>query len=392
LSKPATPSIRDYFSAHVSASLGLESERRYFAKAINQFHTCLGREPMMDDLTPERMSQLSAWLASTVTYPSSRQRLLGTLHFLRRQYVSDCGHTIEPKHKLRLLSAVLSRYVTERTLSDRYRNEMAGTLRDAENWRCSPLSVDDLNDELLNNWLLHLERRGLSRETIRNKRRIMITLWREAFYTELIDKLPRRVRKIPRQRRIPEAWSKAEMAALLKAAADWPGKIRFFPITRASFWTAFVLTQWDSALRVGDMRRLRREQIGADGQIVLVQEKSQWPVCVRLRPETVQAIDAMGNLQERPTIFGVLSRRQFFINFATLVKRAGLKGGSHKIRKSSATWLEAEKPGAAMAHLGHRTPGLAHAHYIDPRYVQQGKPLPPTIDKTVEPAHDRGCP
>lgn len=32
-----------------------------------------------------------------------------------------------------------------------------------------------------------------------------------------------------------------------------------------------------------------------------------------------------------------------------------------------------------MAHLGHRTPGLAYLHYIDPILVQQSKPLAPPI-------------
>lgn len=32
-----------------------------------------------------------------------------------------------------------------------------------------------------------------------------------------------------------------------------------------------------------------------------------------------------------------------------------------------------------MAHLGHRTPGLAYKHYVDPRLLEQDRPAPPVL-------------
>ena len=41
--------------------------------------------------------------------------------------------------------------------------------------------------------------------------------------------------------------------------------------------------------------------------------------------------------------------------------------------------IELVHPGAAMALLGHRTPGLAYRHYVDARQVSRSKPTPPRI-------------
>jgi hypothetical protein len=76
---------------------------------------------------------------------------------------------------------------------------------------------------------------------------------------------------------------------------------------------------------------------------------------------------------------GLLTRRPIQVQFAKLVRGAGLQGSTKWLRRSGATWCEVHQPGSAMAFLGHRTPGLAYKHYVDPRFVQRDKPRPPKI-------------
>lgn len=73
------------------------------------------------------------------------------------------------------------------------------------------------------------------------------------------------------------------------------------------------------------------------------------------------------------------SRWSFYRHYRKLVAAAGVRGTSKWLRRSSATALERICPGSAMGHLGHKTPGLAYRHYVDPRMLQCGRPLPPEL-------------
>jgi hypothetical protein len=173
--QPLSQTLREYFIVRVSPSLGLESERRYFANTINLFAEFLRRQPTIDDLRQEQLSAFGEWLRDSVSSRVSRQRLFGTLHVLRR-HCADNGRAGEPgsaENGSPALSAVLKAYIAERSISFTCTREMVSNLKHVDDWRGSILRVDDLSDALLNDWLLHLERRGLSRETVRNKRRMM---------------------------------------------------------------------------------------------------------------------------------------------------------------------------------------------------------------------------
>ena len=82
----------------------------------------------------------------------------------------------------------------------------------------------------------------------------------------------------------------------------------------------------------------------------------------------------------RSLVFGQLmngkNSREFF---RKVLRSKSLPGSIKWLRRTSATLLECVHPGAAKAHLGHRTHGLAYKHYVDPRLLQQNKPIPPSI-------------
>jgi hypothetical protein len=272
-----------------------------------------------------------------------------------------------------------------------------------QQWAGEPLLASDFTDDLVNRWLRSLECAGKAPNTLKNRRVVVLTLWRYAFELGLIDTLPRRVRRFRVPASIPCAWSAEELSRLFAFAANLDGDGEFFTrpaidrrlsnlrhakrnggendvvscIRHCDYWTAWLRVQYDSALRLGDMLRLLRHDITPEGKVSLVQRKSDRAITFRLRPETVAAVDRMAPKDKDEPIFAVASRRILTLHFRRLVKAAGLTGGTHKVRKTSATMIEALHPGSAMAHLGHKTPELAYRTYVDPRYIQQNKPLPP---------------
>lgn len=277
------------------------------------------------------------------------------------------------------LDKLLSKYTSENDLSAEYQKQLRYTLRQFQAWAGRTLSIGDLTDDLINRYLIFLQDQKKRPATIKSQRGNLLTLWRSAWDARLTETKPERVRAIKVPRDLPEAWRENQMVCLLTAASTMRGRFRYWRIERAKFWRAFIMVTWDSGLRLGDVWSLGREQIGSDGSLVVTQSKTLWPLLCHLRPETIAAIDATFP-PVREQIFGsVLCKRQAIEYFAEIAKHAGLVGGTRKIRKTGASHVEAETPGSAMQYLGHRTPGLAHRHYIDPRIARSRGKMPPPL-------------
>lgn len=138
-----------------------------------------------------------------------------------------------------------------------------------------------------------------------------------------------------------------------------------------------------------DIAALQRTDITATengyGVLAVTQHKTGVPVAARLYPETMMAIAAICNVDE-PRVFWGLSHWHMRKTFPAIVRAAGLQGASKMLRKSGATSVHAENPGAAMGYLGHLTPGLGFKHYIDLSQAATNKPMPRRLidEDTVE--------
>lgn len=277
-----------------------------------------------------------------------------------------------------LLSEFVPIYCLARDLSPRHQQNLRLAV-DAFTRFAGQVEITNLCDDLLNRWLVELANDGKARWTIKNARASILALWRAAVAEGLTTVEPKRVRTIAIPRTLPEAWDLAQLRMLLAASQAFGGHFKLLPVKRAAYWRAFILTAYDTGLRLLDLERIRTEQVGDGGALAITQNKTGWPILCHLRPETIAAIRATYP-PERPLLFGgVLKRRHLYTHWSALVAKAGLSGGTRKLRKTSATWVEAVSPGSAMAHLGHRTPGLAYAHYVDRRLLNQNRPMPPSI-------------
>lgn len=269
------------------------------------------------------------------------------------------------------------KYIASRDLRPASAYQLTLSVRRFADWLGRQPKAADWTADTINRFLTAYTE-GRSKNTVKGVRNNLVTIFRFAVASKIVKGEPGQVKRIKAPRTLPEAWSKEEVRRLLRASEQFLGETGQ-GVNRRAMLRALWLTCYDSALRRGDLMDLEREQIGSDGSLVLVQHKTGDVILCKLRPETMAAIDATFP-PARKTIFGdACGPRQMYELCVACIQKAGLKGGLQKMRRTSATLLEQICPGAAMKHLGHRTPGLAYRNYVDPRFVQEQKPLPPPI-------------
>jgi integrase/plasmid maintenance system antidote protein VapI len=281
-------------------------------------------------------------------------------------------------------------YQLDRSLVPGSAAAIAQAIRRYSHWLGRPATLGDLTDQLVNRWLATLAAEKLSRELQKGLRTRILCLWRHAFRLELIPAAPLRVRTIRLDRRIPQAWTPEQLRSLIETVRAEPGRFRYSRVPRAAYWEAFIRVGYYTALRLGDLLNLRRDQIGPDGRFTVVQSKTGDGIVCQIRPDGMAAIDATFPPHRQLIFGGVISRYYHQQQFLRLLRSIGLRGSSKWLRRTGATALENVSPGASTAFLGHRSPDMAAKHYLDRVQLQENKPCPPPIDTAGLPAVREG--
>lgn len=240
-------------------------------------------------------------------------------------------------------------------------------------------TIEDLNDDAVNAWLAALMAQGKSRTTVKGYRGGLVMLWRLLSKAGEAD-APKRLRTVKAPKPIPCAWTLGEVARLLAQAQGMGGYYRC-GTHRGAYWEAMVLVLWESALRIGDVLKLRWEDISENGVVVVRQKKTHWPHVFRLSEKCLAAVERIRRPNEEVIFGGIVSRDWVFVTMKKISTAAGLRGGTKKIRKSAATAVERIQPGAATILLGHKTGTMARDYYVDPRLVALDRPTPPPLDE-----------
>jgi hypothetical protein len=279
------------------------------------------------------------------------------------------------------LQAFVQRYILEHDLEPGSVEQVCVTVRIFERFLGRPATLDDLVSDTVNRWLVGMQDAGRARETVRSKRRMLLTLWNAADMDGLVGGPPSRVRRIKRVERIPECWTLSQLESLLRACETLKGDFAKLALPKRLYMRSRINAQYDTGLRHADIGSLERGWIWEGGFISIVQQKTGRCHRCRLRAETLEEIDElMAIMPKRRLIWPAFcARRRYFRFFRMLVKRAGLRGSGKWIRRSSATYIERDHPGTAWMHLGHSRPGLDRQSYIDERLIDRMPPLPPKI-------------
>jgi len=273
-------------------------------------------------------------------------------------------------------------YLSERAVGQRAAEQLRITIRHFQRWAGRSVAIEKLDAELVNAFLIHGAGRWAPK-TVKRQRGDLVAMWNYAHSVGLNDSPVSRVRSIKVPQRAPRAWHLDELARLLAAAAAITG---CYPngIHRAIWWQAVIRVVYDTALRRGDVLMIQTCDIDRlRGLLVHTQRKTGRIILCPLRPETIRAIDA----SFPPARLGLFPwpyhdrtwhehwRRLILIPAGLAIGRSE---GLQKLRRTSASQLEAVFPGSAPRHLGHAAPDLAYRHYVDPLIAGAFRPLPPS--------------
>lgn len=274
------------------------------------------------------------------------------------------------------LAELVRSYLLERECCAKYAESLRAVERSFSAALGHPATIADFADDPVNSWLASL--RGSS-QTRANKRRLLLTLWRDAFDRRLVDRLPGRIRKIKRADVVPECWTLEQVRKVQAACDELRGNFRRLKVSRALYMRALVDAKYDSCLRLGDLLSIEREWIWPGGYLSLVQNKTGKTQRVRLRDSTLKRIEELqAALPGHRLVWPPFAqRKRFYQLFKKIVAAAGVRGSAKWLRRTSASYFERENPGMAWRHLGHSRPGVDRQFYLDPNVAYPDRPLPP---------------
>lgn len=277
---------------------------------------------------------------------------------------------------MRLIDFV-HRYGQSRDVSCDYVKQLVHCVHAVDSTLKRSVQVNELTADLLNEFLHKQKGLGLKPNTRKNRRRMLLTLWRNASANGLvapINCVP--IAPVRQVDTIVEAWTSDQVRQLLELAENLPGNMPKLELPKALYWGSWIRSAWDSGLRGCDLRRMERKHIGCEGSVSLVQVKVGKRQRIKLRASTVACIDRSLCACPRDLVWPVwTSIPQWRKAAKKLVALAGLPGSIGLLRHSSGTDVELAAPGRGHEHLGN-TRAVFLAHYFDDRLAAFDRPMP----------------
>lgn len=272
------------------------------------------------------------------------------------------------------LRDLLSAYIGSRETSNRYRESLTRTVKRAVGAGVS--SVADLQPEVVNRFLSELS--TPSPTTKANIRRELLTLWRWAYEQRFTDQPPLRVMRIRPAASPPQAWSIPELQRMLACAESDCTPVGGVTTMRVcDYMPCWILIAYDTGLRFSDLLALQCKHI-RNGFVMTTAQKTRKPVARPLSPYAAQLVQRMIEQSPDGSVFEwFLTRRRAILSMRAFLKRHGFVGSTKYLRRSCATYIEAERPGAASRYLQHSAPHLVTRHYLDESLLAAPSGPPP---------------
>lgn len=179
--------------------------------------------------------------------------------------------------------------------------------------------------------------------------------------------------------RTPVAWTAAELSTLVATTKNLQGPVRFndtsLPtINRCDWWTALILTAFDSGERITALLGVEWSDVDLDAGWILFRAEhrkgGRADNCLDVADDTIEALRRI----QRPAgkVFP-WDRGDLWMHFGAILEQAGLpydrKRKFHCIRKSTASHLAAAggDPGQMLTHSCAKVTQA----YLDPRITGQ---------------------
>jgi integrase len=259
-----------------------------------------------------------------------------------------------------------------------------------ERFLTRPATLADLTDDCVTaflGWLQGTPTKGDSTRspaTVNTVRKQILALWRYAARKRHVEEFPD-VAKAKEFKRIPSAWTIQEVGRLIetvrtieandRADAKMAGEIR-----AGDWWTALILTIYDTAIRIGAALQLRVSDYNRQTHVLRVPaefQKQGADQVFKVSDQTAAALCVLIDADpKRELLFPCpVSKCALYYNLDRMLEAAGLpstrRDKFHKLRRTSATLAELfVGRGTATHHLGHSGPGVTAA-YIDTSHMPE---------------------
>lgn len=235
--------------------------------------------------------------------------------------------------------------------------------------------LDDLTELSVLRWL-QVRKGQCSLATVKRERGDILTIWSFAHKRGFTQVPPADIEPIKLQRKIPRAFSVADLESILAVTRRLRGDMRQIDIPRHSWYTSLVLFLYDTGARISASLDVRPSDINIDSRYVLMEaqhSKTGIEQVMNLSDQTVAAIAGMYDFKREHVWPYPWSKRRLWLDLHEICDAAGvrlLKGeGFHVLRRTHATQaVKAHGWARAQADLGHTNEQMTR-RYVDPRQL-----------------------
>lgn len=237
--------------------------------------------------------------------------------------------------------------------------------------------IDKIDTELLSRFQSHLltSIKPVSVNTYCNH--LMVLLRFAADEDQAVIDKPPRWRKLREPKRVPLALTTEEFGKVLATARAWN-----LPSNAADWWTALLLTCWETGLRYTALLSLRSIDVLFDSATLYCQaetQKDKEGMCYELPPHVAEAIRKIHDPKREllfprdVTIETVGKWFRDILNASNIYAPKGCGMRFHRLRKSKASYTHAAG-GNAQQVMGHSSQAVT-VRYLDPRICKPSNPV-----------------
>ena len=253
------------------------------------------------------------------------------------------------------------------------------------------VELGDLSAELISGAAGWLVKKGRQPATANRFIRHIAALWRFAAQDDSVHHIIKpltKLRKHKEPKRVPEAWSPDQFAAMVNVAGQLDGMVGQVPAS--IFWPCLLLTCYWTGVRVSALMSLKISDVDVDGCTIKFSAESQKHFAdqvFHIPQDLVDLIRQLDPASRGHTLLfgdwpkdrsGVWGWKYLNIEFGKIAKAAGLATGRrykwHMVRRTVATQVcAAAGKSAAQSLLGHASASTTE-RYLDPRFLKRINP------------------
>lgn len=233
----------------------------------------------------------------------------------------------------------------------------------------------DLGDELLLARFIDHRSTSVSPYSAEKERSQLMAMARLANERRMIPSLPT-CQPCVLPDRTASAWSEDELRRLFDAAGSTPGMVGNVPA--GEFWTAIILTSFETTERIGALLEVRPEHysrpfLHVPGEIRKGGRRAR---VYELSDDLCDRIERLAKLNVDRVFAWNHPRTYLWDRLKVVLKRAGIVGkrlAFQQVRRSAISHMaRAAGEAASLAFAGHAQSATTRKWYLDPRYVPRG--------------------